>query len=172
MGFQSRCLDRIGRRIARGVIGLFALSALATAAGGCVPQAFVRTDGPVQVGGVSVALVGQSCDREIDPNWSSADLLGLDLRIRVINSGPSRLTFDPFATRLLADGDTFSPHRADGPMAIGAGESRTVTVHFLERDDNLACNVPMALTLGRAVSVGGVSVTLRSISFLVSNRDV
>jgi hypothetical protein len=82
------------------------------------------------------------------------------------------MTFDPAATRLLADGETRSPHRADGPMAIAVGESRTFSVHFLERDDNLACNVPMALTLGRAVAVGGASVTLRPISFLASNSDV
>lgn len=117
-------------------------------------------------------MVGQSCDRQIDPNWSYADILGLDLQIRVSNSGPSRMTFDSSATRLLADGETRSPHRADGPKGIAAGESRTFTVHFLERDDNLACNVPMALTLGRAVAVGGVSVTLRPISFLASSNDV
>jgi hypothetical protein len=132
----------------------------------------VRTDGPVQAGGVSAALVSQSCDRQIDPNWSYADILGLDVQIRVTNGGSSRITFDPSATGLLVDGKIRSPHRADGPTAIAAGESRTFAVHFLERDDNLACNVPMAFTLGRAVTVGGASVTLRPISFLASNNDV
>jgi hypothetical protein len=96
----------------------------------------------------------------------------LDVQIRFTNSGPSRMTFDPSATGLLADGKTRSPHRADGPTAIAADESKTFAVHFLERDDNLACNVPMALTLGRAATVGGASVTLRPISFLASNSDV
>ena len=172
MGFQGRRLDRSGHRTRKWVAGLFAISAFATAAGGCAAQAFVLTDSPIQVGGVSVALVGQSCDRQIDPNWSYADILGLDLQIRITNSGPSGMTFDPSATRLLADGESRLPHRADGPNAIAAGESRTFTVHFLERDANLACNVPMALTLGRAAMVGGASVTLAPISFLASNRDI
>jgi hypothetical protein len=81
------------------------------------------------------------------------------------------MTFDPSATRLIADGKTRPPYRAEGPMAIASGESRTFTVHFFERDDNLACNVPMALSLGQSVAIGGSSVTLRPISFLAGHSD-
>jgi hypothetical protein len=153
-------------------LGLTAMFALAIATGGCAPRAFVRTDGPVQSSGVSIALVHQSCDRQIDPNWSYADILGLDVQIRVANTGPSSLLFDPRAMTLLANGWAHSPHRADAPMIIAPGQLETFAVHFLERDDNLACNVPMALVIGSAATVNGLPVVLRPISFLASNKDV
>ena len=155
-------------------IGLILTSVVAV--GGCGEswsRAFVRTDPPAQAGGVSVALVERQCDRRIDPNWSSyADILGLDIQVRVTNSTGSALTFDPGKVRLFADGEARVPHRSDASETIPTGASRTFKVHFLERDDNLACNVPMALEVDGAAEIGSDRLPLRSISFLASTRDI
>jgi hypothetical protein len=146
------------------------------AMGGCSEawsRSFVRTDPPAQAGGVSVALVERQCDRRIDPDWSSyADILGLDIQMRVTNSAVSPMTFDPAKVRLLADGESRTPHRSDGAETIAVGTSKTFTVHFLERDDNLACNVPMALAIDGAAEIGSAPLPLRPLSFLASNTDI
>jgi hypothetical protein len=139
--------------------------------GGCATQPLARVSGPAEAQAISVALVGQSCDRENDPNWSSADILGLDLRIRVGNAGAAELTFDSAQTALLAAGQPYRPHRSDPPAAIPPGASRTFVVHFLERNGSLACDVPMSLAIDRAVTAAGATVTFEPISFLASNND-
>jgi len=148
---------------------------LMVAAGGCGEswsRSFVRTDPPASAGGVSVALVERQCDRDNDPNWSYADILGLDILMRVTNSADSAVTFDPGKVRLLADGEARAPHRADAPETIATGTSKTFTVHFLERDDNLACNVPMALAIDGSAAIGASPLPLRPLSFLASNADI
>jgi hypothetical protein len=148
---------------------------LMMAAGGCSEswsRWFVRTDPPAEAGGVSVALVERQCDRDNDPNWSYADILGLDIQMRVTNSAGSAVTFDPGKVRLLADGEARAPHRADAPETIATGTSKTFTVHFLERDDNLACNIPMALAVDGAAAIGASPLPLRPVSFLASNADI
>lgn len=136
-------------------------------------HSFVRTDPPAQADGVSVALVERQCDRRIDPNWSSyADILGLDIRVQVANTSGAALTFDPKRVRLLADGEARAPHSSDGPATVPSGESKAFTVHFLERDDNLACNVPMALAVDGAVTIGTSRVPFAPVSFLASNADI
>ena len=139
---------------------------------GCVSKPFVRTDGPVRERDVSVALVSQSCDRESDPNWSYADMLGLDVKLSVANSGAAAVTFDPAQTALTAGGRSERPRRSDSAAAIPPGASKTFVVHFLERNGDLACNVPMALSLDRAVTRDGAPVTFQPISFLASNDDI
>jgi hypothetical protein len=157
------------RRIALGLA-----SVLAT--GGCSEawsHAFVRTDPPVAADGVSVALVARQCDRQIDPNWQSyADVLGLDVDMRVTNSAAEAVTFDPAKVRLLADGLARAPHRSDSAETLPAGASKVFTVHFLELDDNLACNVPMALAVAGAAQIGSTPVTLGPLNFLASRRDI
>jgi hypothetical protein len=140
--------------------------------GGCATQPLARVSGPVQAQAISVALVGQSCDRENDPNWSDADILGLDLRIRVSNAGASVLRFAPAETALLAAGQSYRPSRSDSPAAVPPGASETFVVHFLERNGSLACDVPMTLAIDRAVTEGGATVTFEPISFLASNDDI
>jgi hypothetical protein len=146
------------------------------AAGGCSEawsHSFVRTDPPAAVDGVSVALVARQCDRQVDPNWQTyADVLGLDVDMRVTNAAGSAVTFDPAKVRLLADGRARAPHRSDSEETIPAGTSRTFTVHFLELDDNLACNVPMALAVAGAAEIGSLPVPLRPLNFLASRTDI
>jgi hypothetical protein len=154
---------------------LLLVLSLMVAAGGCDgawSRSFVRTDPPAQAGGVSLALVERQCDRRIDPNWSYADILGLDIRMRVTNSAGSAVTFDPGKVRLLADGEARAPHRADASETIAAGTSKTFVVQFLERDDNLACNVPMALAIDGSAVLGSSPLPLRPVSFLASNADI
>jgi hypothetical protein len=159
-------------KLSRIALGL--TSVLAT--GGCSEawsHSFVRTDPPVAVDGVSVALVSRQCDRQVDPNWQTyADVLGLDVDMRVTNAAGSAVTFDPAKVRLLADGRARAPHRSDSEETIPAGASRTFTVHFLEHDDNLACNVPMALAVAGAAELGSMSVPLAPLNFLASRTDI
>jgi hypothetical protein len=139
---------------------------------GCASHPFVRADPPVESGGVRVGLVDQRCDRQIDPNWSYADILGLALRVEVSNSTEGTITFDPAKVRLLADGEAREPHKSDRSGTVLAGGSRIFEVRFLERDGNLACNVPMALGVAGAATVGSSTLPLRPITFLVSHDDI
>lgn len=158
-------LDRIALLLASGL-----------AVGGCSEawsHSFVRTDPPATARGVSVALVGRQCDRQVDPNWQTyADVLGLDVDLRVTNSGAAAMTFDPAKVRLLADGRARAPHRSDSAETIASGASRSFTVHFLEHDDNLACNVPMTLAVGDAAEIGSTPVPLGPLGFLASRHDI
>lgn len=141
------------------------------AAAGCASRPFVVSDPPARAGNVSVALVDQQCDRRNDPNWSYADLLSLDMRVRVSNSSGSNLRFDPHQVRLLADGAARTPRNADAPAMVPPGASRLFAVHFFERDDNLACNVPMALAIDGAATMGSNPLPLSPLSFVASRRD-
>jgi len=153
-------------------ISVAILAAPPPALGEDASRRFVWADGPVQSQAISVALQGQSCDREIDPNWSYANILGLDVRISITNSGTAVATFDPAQTALSAFGRSHRPHRSDVAATMLPGASRTFVVYFLVRDDDLACNVPMALSFDRALGLDGVPVTVRPISFLASNDHI
>ena len=119
-----------------------------------------------------MGLVDQKCDRENDPNWSNADILGLQVRVEVKNSTTDPMTFEPAKVRLLADGEARKPHASDHSALIPAGASKIFEVGFLERDENLACNVPMALSVADAATAGSSTLPLRPISFLVSRKDL
>lgn len=150
------------------------VAALALASGlavGCA-QPFYRADPPVQSRGVSVGLVNQQCDRRIDPNWSVADILGLEVRLRVLNASASDVAFDPRKVRLLADGEARAPRSADSGKTVPAGTAAVFGVDFLERDENLACNVPMALSVDGAVAVGPKVLPFPPLRFLVSTEDI
>jgi len=152
-----------------GAFGLFLL-ALATASG-CA-QPFLRSDPPVQSGGVSIGLAEQMCDRMIDPNWAYADILGLDVWIRVVNASAGDVAFDPKKVRLLADGAARPPHDADSGKTILTGTTAIFKVHFLQRDENLACNVPMALSVDGAAVTGSTMLSFAPLRFLVSTEDI
>jgi hypothetical protein len=139
---------------------------------GCAAHPFLRADPPVDAGGVRVGLVDQKCDRMIDPNWSYADILGLEVHVEVTNSTTDPMTFEPAKVRLLADGEARKPHKSDDSALIPAGASKIFKVTFFERDDNLACNVPMALGVAQAATTGSTPLPLRPISFLVSRDDI
>ena len=108
----------------------------------------------------------------MDPNWSGADILGLQVRVEVTNSTADTIVFEPGKVRLLADGEARKPHESDRWASIPAGTSQIFEVGFLERDDNLACNVPMALGVAEAATTGASTVPLQPISFLVSRNDI
>jgi hypothetical protein len=152
-------------------LGLIAFVLAFAPAVGCA-HPFLRADPPVQSRGVTVGLVDQQCDRMIDPNWSYADILGLDVRIRVVNASAGDVALDPKKVRLLADGEARAPHDADSRRTILSGTTATFRVHFLERDENLACNVPMALSVAGAVATGSTVLSFAPLQFLVSTEDI
>jgi hypothetical protein len=90
----------------------------------------------------------------------------------VTNSTAETITFEPAKVRLLADGEARKPHKSDRRANIPAGTTKVFEVSFLERDDNLACNVPMALSVAEAATTGASTLPLRPISFLVSRDDI
>ena len=154
-------------------LGRFGLLVISTVLGvDCAAQPFLRADSPVEAGGVRVGLVDQRSDREMDPNWSGADILDLDVRVEVTNSTADTIAFEPAHVRLLAAGEARKPHKSDRRANIPAGTSKVFEVGFLERDDNLACNVPMALGVADAATTGASTVPLQPISFLVSRDDI
>ena len=155
-----------------GFPGIVVALAATLGLGGCATRPFARVEGPARAPVATVALVGQSCSRENDPNWSSADILGLDLRIRVDNTGFSPLAFDPAQVTLLAAGRAYRPRRGDAAEVVPPGAARTLVVHFWQRDGDLACNLPMALALDGLIARAGSAVTLAPISFLASDEDL
>ena len=68
----------------------------------CAAHPFLRADPPVEARGVRVGLIDQRCDREMDPDWSGADILDLDVRVEVTNSTADTIAFEPANVRLLA----------------------------------------------------------------------
>ena len=88
------------------------------------------------------------------------------------NSTANAIGFDPAKVRLLADGESRNPNRSDRSGTVPTGGSKVFEVGFLERDGNLACNVPMALGVAGAATVGASALPLRPISFLVSRDDI
>ncbi len=140
--------------------------------GGCAAGPFARVDRPARSPAATVALAGQACSRENDPNWSEADILGLDLQLRVENAGAAPLAFYPARVALLAGGQSYTPRRSDPAGTVVSGGSRTFVVHFWERNGDLACDIPMALAVDRAATIDGSVVTFAPISFLASNGDL
>jgi hypothetical protein len=126
---------------------LFVVALLGLVGAGCASAPTARVAGPSQDRGLSIALIGQRCDRENDPSWSVADILDLALRVAVANRSDAPVQFDPLALQLIAAGENRAPHRADDADLVMPGSTRVFEVRFLERDDRLACNVPMTLTL-------------------------
>jgi hypothetical protein len=92
--------------------------------------------------------------------------------VRVTNSAVTPVSFAPKNVRLLADGEARAPHRSDASEIVPPGGSKVFRVEFFERDDNLACNVPMALSVDGAVVIGNSPVAMRPLSFLVSTGDI
>ncbi|HXJ23890.1 MAG TPA: hypothetical protein VMT03_27095 [Polyangia bacterium] len=151
-------------------LGLLVL--IGAAGAGCASAPLARTAAPSQSRGVAVALSGQRCDRENDPGWSVADMLDLTLQVSVANDGDTAVFFDPWALQLIAAGMARAVHRADSAGMVLPGTSRVFAVRFLERDDRLACNVPMTLALARTARVSGTPIALAPIPFLASNDDI
>jgi hypothetical protein len=101
-------------------LGRTTLLVISTVLGvGCAAHPFVRADPPVEAEGVRVGLVDQKCDRMIDPNWSYADILGLQVRVEVTNSTTDPVTFEPSKVRLLADAEhLFRPARRRSSRSV------------------------------------------------------
>lgn len=149
----------------------FAVFLASAAAGGCATDGLAWTRGPGQVGNVSIAMVGQACDRENDPNWTFADILDLRLDLQVRNSGHTSVEFDPRGARLLVRGESHQVHRSDAAATVAPWASRTFSVRFLERDDRLSCNQPMALDLQGAMRIAGAAVRLAPVEFVAARDD-
>ena len=146
------------------------LSLAALCGVGCLTNPFVRIDRPVEIRGVVVALVDQTCRDHSDSKPPYSDLLDLRLTIRGRNTGLANATFDLAGIRLIADGMTLTPHESTGAAIIRPGSSRDLDVHFVG-SGALACDKPMAIALNDALEVGSSGRSTHEIAFLAGNLN-
>jgi hypothetical protein len=150
-----------------------ALATVVLSSAACADRPFVRVDPPVSSQGVTVALVGQKCERE---GWNEAyDVLDLEVVLRVTNGTPGPIGVTPAEMRLLASGNSplprvSSPKREDAPLEVAPNSNADIRVHF-DRRGNGRCNQGMQLSLDRAVNQDGRAVTLPPLSFMPSPND-
>jgi hypothetical protein len=136
---------------------------------GCGDRPFLRTDPPVAIEGLSVALVGQRCGRRVRRDLN--EILDLVLEVRVANAGPAPVTIDPARFTLLAERDATPPDEHDAVLELAPGRASRLRVHF-HRWGNYACNRPMALSLDGVITLAGRPLRLRSLSFVPEASDV
>jgi hypothetical protein len=150
------------------------IPAIAVAMLGCSDRAFVRSDPPVSTEGVTVALVGQKCDRE---GWNEGyDVLDLEIVVRVTNHSASAVDVLPAEIRLLARGNApvpraSTPKGEDAPIQVPPNSTADVRVHF-HRRGNARCDQQMQLSLGRALEEAGHDVAVPPLSFVATSQDV
>jgi hypothetical protein len=142
---------------------------------GCFQSPFLRTDGPAQAQGVSVALVDQRCDFEPDwdaqrENGSYPNRLDIGMKILVDNQTPHPITIDGHNLRLLAGGDAVAPMTAGEPRSVAPGGKETIEVRFQHTGDS-GCNAQLSLSLDKAIRVGDQPVPLRAVTFVAKASE-
>ena len=137
---------------------------------GCADKSFFRVDPPVNAQGVSVALVGESCELEQDleqPSWFAQDTM---LTLQITNQSPSAATFDSGKVRLAWGKQATAPDLHHPIGTIKAGDSTRVQLHFTLRGTDAACNNQTTLTWDDAITLGAKPVNLAPIKFQLSAR--
>jgi len=151
--------------------GLGAWSIVALLGVGCLTSPFVRIDRPVDVRGVVVALVDQTCRHYTDPSAPQSEAIDLRLTIRIRNTGLANATFDQGAIRLIGSGEMMTPRDSASVTIVRPGSSRDLDVRFVGSGP-LSCDTPMAIALDDALQGGPSKHAGHSIAFLAreSNR--
>jgi hypothetical protein len=142
---------------------LLASLAVATLLGvGCASRPAYRADAPVTTPeGVTVALVGQKCDRR--SRQDTNDILDLVVDARVTNNSPDPVTVDPKHLRLIVAGDATSPDRPPEPFTLAPGAASDINVHYHRWGSiNARCNTRMSLYFDGAAP---------PISFIPAHKD-
>lgn len=120
--------------------------------------------------GVQVAVVGQSCDQTVEPDFPGADLVETTVEIQVRNAGAMPLTIHREAFDLRApDGEAIptSTWCASDPLSVGAGQSRTFRLRFMSRG-GLSCTRPMQLESAAAITAGATRIGIGAVTFVPS----
>src|SRR5689334_8464188 len=132
-------------------VSIAALAA-ALATSGCLASSFVRTDGPAQAGGVTVALVDHRCS--MDEDYSTyRTMLILGMRVSVRNDTPEPITVHPDQLRLMAQGLAAKPTFAPEARVVAPGATEYVRVEF-QRPGDLGCDAELSLALDGAIQHG------------------
>jgi hypothetical protein len=138
---------------------------------GCLTSPFVRVDRPIDVRGVVVALVDQTCRHDTDSRSPQGEAIDLRLTIRIRNTGLLNARFDQAAIRLTGNGETATPRDSTSATIVRPGSSRDLDLRFVG-SGRLSCDTPMTIALNDALQAGTSKRAGYSIAFLArdSNR--
>ena|SRR5689334_5472055 len=128
-----------------------------------------RSSGPSEWDGVQMAIVGQYCEEEQDPDWIDNEVVQLRMKIGVTNRSTKSVDFDPDRVRVIGpDRVTPSPVAADSPLTVGPGETKVAAVRFMNRG-SLKCQEEIKLDPSDSVRADAKPVPLRPIVFVAHN---
>jgi hypothetical protein len=117
--------------------------------------------------GVAVAVVGQRCSQNVDPDWPEADLVQATLETQVRNTTAQPVTVHRNGFRLVApDGQAIptASWGANEPITVAAGQAESFKLRFSDRG-GLSCSKDMRLDGPTAVTEGAQVVQVASVSF-------
>ena len=135
---------------------------------GCAEKAVFRADPPVNAQGISVAMVSQSCDLQMDVEEQSSFVQDTMLALQISNHSPSAATFDSDKVRLAWSKQATAPDLRHQLGTINAGDSTRVQLHFTLKGPDAACNNQTTLTWNGAVTLDAKPVDLPPIKFQLS----
>ena len=142
-------------------------------AGGCAtmgPPVQAATPA-VSSQGIKVALLGQSCDQSVEPDWKGAQLVEVNVNVGISNPTSAPLVIHRDQFRLVApDGTavkTISLGAAD-PLSVAPGQEPSFELRFMARG-GLRCTTPMQLETRGGVLAGDQPVTLAGLHFQPRN---
>ena len=143
--------------------------------GGCYNSSFVRNDGPVRGGGVTIEVVGQRCDFSPDftasaESSSVPNRLDLGIRVAIENDGQGTIMVAPENLRLIVGGAPTAPASPPQPFELLPGATRKLNLQFEHQGDS-GCNASLSLALEKVVLAGARPVALRPVSFVPSSTD-
>jgi hypothetical protein len=110
--------------------------------------------------GVTVAVVGQKCDRRTRRDMN--DILDLVVQARLTNNSAAPVTIDPSHIRLIVGGDATAPDEHSDRLMLPPGASSDVQMHYHRWGSNARCNTRMSLQLDGAAP---------PISFIPAHKD-
>ncbi|HVX93700.1 MAG TPA: hypothetical protein VHK47_02225 [Polyangia bacterium] len=133
----------------------------AVLAGGCATKPVYRAQAPVTTtDGVTVAVVGQKCDRRTRRDMN--DILDLVVQARLTNDSATPLKINPSNIRLVVGGDSTKPDEHSDSLVLQPGASSDVEMHYHRWGTDARCNTRMSLQLDQGAP---------PVSFVPTHKD-
>jgi hypothetical protein len=121
--------------------------------------------------GVELAVAGDSCDEEQEPDWYGWNLTELLLQVRVSNPTGRPIAVRPSDIGLRTpDGTRLNTVSwgAASPLAVSTGETKSFDLRFMNRG-SLHCGTKVELDTSGSIRTEGRSLTTDGIVFTASS---